>query len=291
MSKKSGVRRTKGEIAGLVVIIVLSAILLPVLIINVILIVKGSVRPDVLPDVFGVAPLAVVSPSMDGDEEGSFGQGALIFVRLLDEEGKQDLREGDVITFRDGDMYVTHRIFSVEYDDAGNVSGFLTKGDANDFLDPGVLLPENVSGICVGHIEGLGSFAMFLQTPVGILVFVGIPVVAFIALDALRIFLYNRKIRAEEQAVAADEESAVQKELREKEEELARLRALVEAQSGTVAPAVGSAETAAESEPATESAVGANNVTEKETDGGTEFQTPASPSADAPESAPSETDA
>ena len=84
MSKKSGVRRTKGEIAGLVVIIILSAILLPVLIINVILIVKGSVRPDVLPDVFGVAPLAVVSPSMDGDEEGSFGQGALIFVRLLD---------------------------------------------------------------------------------------------------------------------------------------------------------------------------------------------------------------
>ena len=154
-----------------------------------------------------------------------------------------------------------------------------------------MLLPENVSGICVGHIEGLGSFAMFLQTPVGILVFVGIPVVAFIALDALRIFLYNRKIRAEEQAVAADEESAVQKELREKEEELARLRALVEAQSGTVAPAAGSAETAAESEPATESAVGANNVTEKETDGGTEFQTPASPSADAPESAPSETDA
>lgn len=58
---------------------------------------------------------------------------------------------------------------------------------------------------------------MFLQTPVGVLVFVGIPVVAYVIYDILRVTLHNRRVRAEEK-----------EELAAKEEELARLKALVE---------------------------------------------------------------
>ena len=221
------IKRSKAELAGLVVLIVLSALLLPILVVNVILIVKGSVNPSVPPDVFGIAPLAVVSPSMTGEEEDSFGEGALIFVKILSEEEKESLEAGDVITFRDGETYVTHRILSVSLDEAGTVAGYVTKGDFNDFVDPGLLLPESVVGECVGHVEGLGGFAMFLQTPAGVLVFVGIPVVAFIAFDLIRTYFYNRKVRAEERAAAAEEGETMQRELREKEEELARLRALV----------------------------------------------------------------
>lgn len=217
-------QKTKGEIAWIAVMVTLTVLFLPVLIVNVVLIVKGSVEPDVPPSVFGIAPLAVTSGSMAGEAEDSFDTGALIFVKLLDEEEKNELQEGDVVTFRHQDIYVTHRIVLVEYDGAGQIRSVITQGDANNITDGAIPL-ENVVGQCVGHVAGLGGFAMFLQTPAGILVFVGVPVVAFIAIDILRIALYNRKVRREE--LAAGGEGDLERELRDKEEELARLRALV----------------------------------------------------------------
>ncbi len=233
-SQPQEAKKRVGDIVALVIMIVLSVLLIPVFVINLTLIIKGSVNPDVPPDVFGVAPLAVTSGSMDGDREGSFPQGALIFVRILDDEEKQALETDDVITFRSSDnVYVTHRIVSVNRDDAGKVVSFVTRGDANASTD-GAIPVENVVGICTGSVNGLGDFAIFLQTPVGIIVFIGIPVVLFIIYDVTRITLYNRKAKREA-AQAAEGESGselenARNELRDKEEELARLRAQLAAQ-------------------------------------------------------------
>ena len=212
----------KSDKVSLIVMIVLIILLLPILAVNLTLIVKGSLDPDTPPDVFGIAPLAVTSGSMDGDREGSFAKGALIFVKLLDEEEISSLKEGDVITFRSSGAFVTHRIVSAFYGEDGSVVSFVTQGDANDVTD-GAIPVGNVVGKCVGSIGGLGDFAMFMQTPVGILVFVGIPVLLYIAYDVTRVVLYNRR---------ADKS----RELQEKDEEIRRLRALVEKQGETDAP-------------------------------------------------------
>lgn len=211
---------TKGGVISAVIMGVVALILLPVLIINLTLIIKGGMGGTTPPDVFGIAPLAVTSGSMSGDREDSFGKGALIFVDLLSADEKNALAEGDVVTCyqTDDGSYVTHRIVSVTRLD-GVVTEVVTCGDANEgTLDEPTAI-ENVVGKCVWHIEGLGDFAMFLQTPVGILVFVGIPVVAFIVFDAVRITLYNRRVRLQEQT---------DRVLADKDEEIARLRALVE---------------------------------------------------------------
>lgn len=215
---------------GLAVMIVLSVILIPILIVNLTLIIKGNVNPDVPPDVFGIAPLAVTSGSMEGENPDSFSTGALIFVDILSEEEKAELSVGDIVTFRSGESYVTHRIVTLNFGSGGELVSVVTRGDANNTNDGAIPL-SNIVGKCVGSVGGLGSFSMFLQTPGGILVFVGIPVLAFIGYDILRITLYNRRVRAE---AAAESKSAQledkERELREKEEELARLRALVQAQ-------------------------------------------------------------
>ena len=230
--------RRKSDMIALAVMIVLSVILIPVLVINVTLIIKGSTNRSVPPDVFGIAPLAGTSGSMDGDREDSFAEGALIFVRILDDGEKQSLGEGDIVTFRSSDnVYVTHRIVSVTRDEGGAIVSVVTRGDANAATD-GAIPIANVVGLCTGSVGGLGDFAIFLQTPVGILVFIGIPVLLFIAYDVTRIVLYNRKVKAEEAANGAQqalgekqsELENARSELRDKEEELARLRALVEAQ-------------------------------------------------------------
>lgn len=225
-----GKRRT-GDIVAIVIMAVLSVILIPVLAVNLSLIIKGSLRQDVPPDIFGVAPLAVTSGSMDGSEEDSFPEGALIFVRILSEEEKQDLKIGDVVTFRAADnAYVTHRIVDVTTEGEQIVT-VTTRGDANAVTD-GAIAIGNVIGICTGHVNGLGDFSIFLQTPSGILVFIGIPVLLFIAYDVTRIILYNRRAKREAAAEggeqleqAQSELDSARNELRDKEEELARLRA------------------------------------------------------------------
>ena len=142
---------------SMIVMIVLIVLLLPVLIVNLTLIVKGSIHPDTPP-----------------------AKGSLIFVKLLDENEKQTLEEGDVITFRSSGAFVTHRIVSVFRDESGKIVSLVTQGDANNTTDGAIEL-ENVVGKCVGSVGGLGDFAMFMNTPVGILVFVGIPVLLYIA--------------------------------------------------------------------------------------------------------------
>ena len=176
-----------------VAMIVLAVILVPVLLINLTLIVKGSIYPDSPPDVFGIAPLAVTSGSMQGDEKGSFDEGSLIFVKKLSASDKNNLEEGDVITFLTDGVYVTHRIVSVNKNSSGDSVSFVTKGDANNVSD-GAIPAQNVFGKCVGSVAGLGGFMLFLLTPAGILLFVGLPILIYVAVDVLLITLHNRKV-------------------------------------------------------------------------------------------------
>ena len=71
----------------------------------------------------------------------------------------------------------------------------------------------------ISTLISIGSGAVFF-----LLVFVGIPVVAYVIYDILRVTLHNRRVRAEEK-----------EELAAKEEELARLKALVEGSAATEA--------------------------------------------------------
>ena len=201
------------------VIVALIVVLLPLLIINLTLIIKGSLNPDMPPDLFGTAPLAVTTDAMAGEEEGCFSDGALIFVKLLEEDEKESLKEGDVITFRSEELFVTYRITEVVRGEDGSVHSFRAIGDkdAKEGVNvPLTVSPENVIGVVTGSIAGLGGFAMFLQTPVGVLVFVGIPVVAYLIYDISRIALSNKRAKA-----------AQGEKLREKDEEIARLKAMV----------------------------------------------------------------
>lgn len=201
------------------VIVALIVVLLPLLIINLTLIIKGSLNPDMPPDLFGTAPLAVTTDAMAGEEEGCFSDGALIFVKLLNADEKETLKEGDVITFRSEELFVTYRITEVVRGEDGSVHSFRAIGDrdAKEGVNvPLTVSPENVIGVVTGSVAGLGGFAMFLQTPVGVLVFVGIPVVAYLIYDISRIALSNKRAKA-----------AQGEKLREKDEEIARLRAMV----------------------------------------------------------------
>ena len=201
------------KIASIVIIVLLSLML----VLNLAIIIQGFVSPDNPPSVFGLTPLVVLSGSMDGDLDDSFEAGSLVFVKTANTD---DLDKDDVIAFKDPasksvpKAITTHRIVDVKILDDGS-RAFVTKGDANNAKDAYHVNESDVVGVYSFHLNGLGSFMMFLETPFGMLLFVGLPLAAVILVD---VFVVRRKATKKK-----DEETAAM------EEELARLRRLAEA--------------------------------------------------------------
>ena len=112
----------------------------------------------------------------------------LIFVSGSD---FQELQVGQIITFFEandrGDRtgkVVTHRIIEVTQKD-GAVA-YRTKGDANNTADSVLVRPQNVIGVYKNRVAKLGALVLFLQKPWGMLIFIGVPVLAFLAYDIVR---------------------------------------------------------------------------------------------------------
>lgn len=161
---------------------VLCCIFAVILVCNLTIIIKGVANPRIPPSVFGVTPMVVQSGSMSGNAEDHIEVGDLIFTVKPDTD---KLKAGDIISFMGrGNIAVTHRIIEVQTGTDGKRS-FVTKGDANNTEDPAVG-EDAVFGLYKGRVPGLGDFAMFLQKPLGMAVFIGIPVCAFIIYDIIR---------------------------------------------------------------------------------------------------------
>ena len=180
---------------------------------NVTIIIKGTLHAEKPPSVFGLTPMVVLSGSMSGTQEGHIEVGDLIFAKTVEPD---ELEEGDVITYMSGGSTVTHRILSIETDETG-AHIFTTKGDDNDTPDTEPVTEAQLVGAYVGRIPQLGNFALFLQKPVGMLLFIGLPLVAFLIYDIIR-----------RQRLAVKEKEKTQ----ELEAELERLRSIQQEAEG-----------------------------------------------------------
>lgn len=110
---------------------------------------------------FGIQPFIVLSGSM----EPEIHTGAMVYVKETDPAA---LAEGDIITFRiAGDIPATHRIVEVTEE------GFVTKGDANEHKDNGVVPHSSVIGKYLFSIPGMGYVVSFVQQPPGTYIGIG----------------------------------------------------------------------------------------------------------------------
>lgn len=177
------------------------------LICNIVIVIKGNVSPDRPPSVLGVTPMVVLSGSMSGDAPDHIEAGDLIFAKPVQPEA---LKIGDIITYMEGKTAVTHRIIGINVGEDGKLL-FDTKGDANNTADTDPVHQDNLVGIYTGRIPMVGDLAIFMQTPLGMIIFIGVPLVAFVGYDMIR----RQKHAAKDQAKTAELEA-----------ELERLRAL-----------------------------------------------------------------
>ncbi|HBG33311.1 MAG: signal peptidase I [Tenericutes bacterium GWC2_39_45] len=156
-----------------------------------------SVKKDNdIANLFGVGFLSVQSDSMEGTQEHSFSEGDLIFVNILDEEGRANLQLGDVVTFYDLSVrdFNTHRIVDIlEIDGEVYLS---TKGDNANQADLEPLHLSNALAVHRSSISGIGNSIDYLQTSAGFALFIILPVVLFLVAEGImlikHVFVINK---------------------------------------------------------------------------------------------------
>jgi len=176
-------QQTKERSGGVlinVIGVILCLIFIPVILINLVLIVKTYTDADHIPSVGGYSPVICLSGSM----EPTFAAGDMILIRRVEDPAA--LREGDVICYLTGEgVAVTHTIVQVTELD-GQVR-YVTQGDANNTADQLAVAPGQIEGVYTGvHIPKLGSLAMFMQTTTGMIVFIICPLLILVGWDVLR---------------------------------------------------------------------------------------------------------
>lgn len=160
-----------------IISIIILVLVLPILFVNIVILVNSLIHPQEVPGFFGYKPFIVLSGSMK-DEINS---GDLVITKECD---PNSLKAGDIISFKENEIVVTHRISRIFIENGKK--RFITKGDNNDEEDLGYVLPENVEGVYLRKISGLGNVAMFLQTPIGIIVALSIPLAILICINLSR---------------------------------------------------------------------------------------------------------
>lgn len=203
MKEKARTKHSAGHRIITVIGIILCVILIPIIIINCTLILKQFINKDKVPSVGGIFPMIVLTDSM----AGTFDSGSLIICKTAD---PADVEAGDIICFYDptgsGTTTVTHRVARVETDEDGTLS-FITKGDANNAEDTSPVPAENLVGVYQFHIDGLGSFAMFMQTTQGLILFIALPVLLLIGYDTIRRRIYEKQKDSDTDALMAELEA------------------------------------------------------------------------------------
>ncbi len=185
-------------------IIVLIA-LLPVLIVNSVILINSIKNPDEIPSFCGWKPFIVLSGSM----ETEIFPGDLVIVKEVD---TNTLKKDDIIAFQENQIVITHRI--VDVIEENGIRKYVTKGDNNNTKDKGFVFENQVEGLYQFKISGLGNLAIFIQTPIGMVVSLSIPILLLLIVQKTE----NQKLQKEKNKKEETLEKEIEKLKKEKEE-------------------------------------------------------------------------
>ncbi len=183
--------------------IIVMIILLIILFVSGVILINSYTKPNEVPSFFGWKPFIVLSGSM----ETQIMTGDVAVVKEVDTD---ILKEGDIIAFKDDEVVITHRIERIEEIDGEK--RYITKGDNNNAEDTGYVSPKQVEGLYQFRVARLGNLAMFVQTPIGMVVCISIPLIMLALLQL-------SDSRKEKEIIQAKEDKQ-----RQMEEEMEKLK-------------------------------------------------------------------
>ncbi len=179
-----------------------------------ILVFAAQGNKDGIPEVFGKSLITIVSPSM----EPVYKVGDLILMEKLDDTAKQEVKEGQIITYRapidiNGDGQIgdinTHRIETIDAE-KGEI---VTKGDNNAVADNYTIGYNDIIGTSQedSRIGGVGAVIGFLRTSLGFFVCVVLPLILFFVYELYRFIAIIVSERAKKAPVSKETEEEIKR--------------------------------------------------------------------------------
>lgn len=140
-------------------------VILIILIYNMILTFISSDNLDTGVGLFGYKACIITSSSM----EPTINYGDVVVIKECKEK---DLQTGDVITFRQNQEVITHRILKIEENPQNAEKTYITKGDNNNIEDTEKITYSKIQGKCVLTIPYLGKAILVLDNKIIILIII-----------------------------------------------------------------------------------------------------------------------
>lgn len=186
-------------------------------------------------NVFGYVVNSVQSESMSG----TFEKGAIVVGKLVDDDTV--IEKGEIISFRQkengGEIINTHRVIDIK--DYGEYSEYQTQGDNREDSpkpDPEWKTLNDIQSVYQFHIPFIGGFIDFLKEPLGFIICLVLPMLAFIGWQIYKliaIYLQTKKEQMLEEAKEGVSEEAKDAIIREY---LAKMQAEGEAKAENAEP-------------------------------------------------------
>lgn len=205
--------KKKSKIVFTVLKAIIVIILLPIIFFNGVIIVDSILHKDEIPSFFGWKPFIVMSGSMQAELFAGD-------VAIIKEVDTNSLDVGDIIAYQESkDFVVTHRVIEEVIDEDGQRK-FVTKGDNNNEVDLKQVAMDQVEGKYVGKISKIGHLLLFIQTPIGTVISVSIPIGILLILHAIENKKNSKYMKQE-----ADQNESLKQEierLKQENEKLAK---------------------------------------------------------------------
>lgn len=138
-------------------------ILIPLLIYNISLIFQAILKPNETPSFLGIKTYVIISGSMQPE----LNIGDVVVVKKVAEEKMQI---GDIISFREGQNVITHRIIDIAEENENKL--YKTKGDNNNSEDKTVISIDKIEGKVYTSIPYIGKIAILLQGKITLIIII-----------------------------------------------------------------------------------------------------------------------
>lgn len=139
---------------------------------NLVIFIKRIKDKNEIPSFLGYKNFIILSGSM----EPTLNIGDVIFIKE-----KEEIEENDIVSFNEKRNVITHRVVKKVEQDGREL--YKTKGDANEVEDQNLITKEEIEGVYCFKIPKIGIVITFLQSKVGIVMFLSVLLIVYICIN------------------------------------------------------------------------------------------------------------
>lgn len=193
--------------------VIVCAIAIPLLLMNLVLIIKGNTKPTEVPSIFNLCPIIESSDLMTSDLTNIKNGDLLIFHTKNYESLNMGETDGAIVAIKSdtNTNVMVRRLISSEVNAEG-VEVYTAISDNKDPETSVQITRDEIIGVFTMRLGGVGKFILFSQTTVGIVSVVIMPIVILLFIEVMLYIGDDKKEKEKKKRLQPEPEPVVAKQ-------------------------------------------------------------------------------